>query len=360
MEQQLRKKILPVKYPAVTSWPSHAMLFTILESRKESQDWIYCNHIQTYSSKYSFPRYSNTNDAMFIYDYLPNTMNYLMCPWLNTQIINSELIKMKFQDINELITVAINSDSYVYIVINEKYILGELLGPEATWFHHHGLLIYGYDLDTRKYYVADFFRNKKYSFEEVSMDNISRGYADIPDGEEYSKGGTVLLKFNDSATYNFDSELVKNDFNNYYNSTSNGLENLYRISTTDNTIGVETINVGLSAYHLLYEYFPLVERNEVEFDMSNLHAIYDHKKLMHMRINFMLENKYLKTDTSILKEFGDIEHQALQLRNLYIKYLLSNDSLLIKKAITICKQIEEKEQELMPILIDGIICTTKG
>ena len=356
--EQLKKKILPVKYPTVTSWPSHATLFTILETRNETLDWIYGTHIQTCAVKYSFTKYSNNNRAFFIYDYLPNTMNYLMCPWLYPQIINSEFITMKYQDINDFIITAIDADSYVYIVINEEYILDELIGTQSTGFHHHGLLIYGYNLDTRKYYVADFLRNLKYSFEEVSMENVSKGYAEIPDGEEYSKGGTILLKFNEIAKYKFDTGLVKNGLQDYLDSRSSsiGFENLYRLSATDNSIASDTMNMGISAYHLLYEHFQLIEKNESDIDLSAIHAVYDHKKLMHMRVKFMLDNGYLETNESVLNDLLIIEEQALKLRNLYQKYLVSKESSIIKRIISGYKQIEEQEQHLLPKLVCGIRC----
>lgn len=84
-----------------------------------------------------------------------------------------------------------------------------------------------------------------------------------------------------------------------------------------------------------------------------LHNLYDHKKLMLERIQYLEVKGYLSSGKDTYGSYPDIVNKAVLATNLYIKYGLTGKETLFPKIAGILSEIKEKETEIfMQLLID--------
>jgi hypothetical protein len=187
MVMKNNRRILPVKYPSVTSWPWHACLFSVLETKKETEEWIYSNYIRMTGAM---------NEYLAILDFIPNVVDYAICPWIIPQLLGRKYVSEHYNDIGEFIIEAIVSGFYDYTIINMQAAIREVTGADSER-RPHELYIYGYDRESGRFHVADFTFRGKYSLEEVSIDSIACGFSEIGEEEDYfalQRGGVMLMQ----------------------------------------------------------------------------------------------------------------------------------------------------------------------
>ena len=353
MEQKRHEKILPVKYPRITSWPSPANLFSILETSGKTQDWIYSNYIQLGISILS----TREHAFDFSVQIVPHEIDLFFCPWIMPQIFSRKHISQYYSSVQDLIIEAIDSNSYVFMSINMQYAIKAITGREIGRFPH-AVFIYGYSKDRNKFNVADFTFTDSgaYSYQEVDADLICRGYLDISVNEEYiayGRKGVYLLNFVEDTNYKFDPQLVKWSFSDYCSGTGQNYH-IGRAITRNNPIFTGRDEAGVDSYKLVYEYLSLIANGQQRATARTPHILYDHKNLMVYRIEFMIQNEYIEPDQDILNGVVEIRDKAIQCRNLWLKCMVSGSTGQIAKIVDGYKYIEEKERKLYPQIIQKI------
>jgi hypothetical protein len=294
-------------------------------------------------------------ENFLVLDFVPNVVDYLMCAWIKPQFFSREYISRHYSNIGEFFVEAINHGAYIFTVINQQYILSEMKGSDVGWSPHE-FLIYGYDTDKNTFNAADFTFRDKYSFEEVNIDLVCKGYDDIGVKHDYiahRREGVALLTFNENTKYYFDRILVKENISNYLEGV--GVSYITRMMLPDNThmCNNDSGCTGIDAYEMLYEHLRALRTSDDGFDWRVPHVVYDHKVLMSARISFM--NSIGIADFSgILSEFAQIRDRAHRLRNLYLKIFISEKMDSITDAINGYKDMCEKERVLLSRVYDAL------
>jgi len=342
------EKILPIKYPSITCWPWNTALHAILESRDDTHDWIYSNYIQTFA--FTLPHSEGIINRL-VFDFFPNMIDYLLCPWIKPQIFGRDYIAEKYRNLKNFFIEALDSGHYVYTVINQEHILHEITG-NAPARHCHDLLIYGYNSNLNTFHVADFTFKNKYSFEQVSIDSLLKGFMDVSEAEDYliaGRGGVVLLGVNEKAAYSFNESLVRKSFEDYY--LSNGFDYFVNMMMS-NSIKTDAEYVGLSCYDLILDCIRGVR--DVPIDWKIPHIIYEHKNLMLKRIEFMKSRGYFAGRPSIIDSFANLRENALLARGYCIKRAVSKDDRITQRILHSYEQMVELERSIIPYVIDSL------
>jgi hypothetical protein len=340
--------ILSVAKPSTTSWPWHAALFSIIEAHPNTKEWILSNYIRFMGGVLG-------NFTAF--DFLPRPTDYLICPFINAQVISRDATAMFNKSIKDIIISAIDNGMYVFTIINTQYANKEVSGVIQERFAHE-VFIYGYNLERNTFCIADFVFKGRYSFEEVSIDAIVKGYQDITAAEDYlisDNGGIVLLKFEDTI-YHFDTKLVKSSLKNYI-SSGDGIDYFSHVAIRDNTIFFERKEneaVGIDAYRLLYEHITNLSTNTVGFDSRVPFVYFEHKKLMRERVQYMVSKNILDENLEFLSAISNNARKAEALLNKYLKCKIRPEKSAILSMIDGYKRIEESERLAYPQLIDAI------
>jgi hypothetical protein len=337
-------KIIPIQYPTVTTYGWHSSLLSLIEPHTKSHDWIYSNYIR-------FTGGIADNNTLIL-DFLPNVIDYVICPMIRPMFFSREYIKNHYTSFKEFLIESIDSDYAIFCIVNEQHILAEFTGKPCNRFCHE-LLIYGYDLSLNIANVADYTFTNKLSFEEVNIDSLCCGYADVTDDEDYiahKREGVFILRFNDEADYKFDPWLVKSALEEYY--TGNGFEYTTHTIMAHNAQIDGSGRMGVEAYKLLYQHIRNLEDTDAGFDIRNPHAIFDHKVLMIKRAKYMMEHKHMEQRTDVIAALESIRDKAQQMRNLYLKLSINKSKDQITRLLNGYYDIETRERELYPKLID--------
>lgn len=104
----------------------------------------------------------------------------LECPLLTHQRISKKMIEKKWDSISDFLIEMLDEEQYIYLLLKTDVI------PEYENYHGdvHDALIYGYDTDSRRFLTADFFRNGKYSTQEIPFEKIEKATEHFSEKEE--------------------------------------------------------------------------------------------------------------------------------------------------------------------------------
>jgi hypothetical protein len=328
---------LKLYQPPVNCYLHHAYPLTAAMSHKDFYSWFFSNYIQLECRPEG--------------DYL-NFFTYTICgnsiyiPLLDYKILDLEFIFKTNTNIIEFIKDSIKLGYYVTTYTDEFFI------PERDSYkkHHfrHELMIYGFDLNKKTFKVIGYNDTSTYATSNVSFSEFENGYLNSID----KKNDLILLKAKDSESYNFsytfDIGNVRNLLCDYLYS-KNSSARLRSIGNPNNFI------YGISIYqHLIKYYQVIIQNNEKECDIRHLHLLFEHKKTMVSRLDYLIENNYLSNKNNFMDIFSELQIIILNRRNSLIKYNITNNKDLISITIDSLYKIYKMEKEVVEDLLEAI------
>lgn len=333
----MKSKILPMQYPAIATWTWQAGIFSILQANCNNVDWIYSNYIQLVANSFS-----NTCNL----DFIPRgDDSFFTCPLLYTQLIKRKLIKSFCNDYLEFIKKCIDQDNYIYMVVEQGCFLDYDSLP-------HDILIFGYDDSEEVVHVADFTFKNKYSLEKVPYESLIKSIDMISEKKDFVfdfKGGVLLLSYDKSSEYTFDTKLVRDSF----------IEYLECVETTDRFRSYRMPwrgeTYGLEVYDTVIDFLRDIHRHKKEFDYRSLHNIYSHKVLMVKRLKYMQENSYIREAENIIVEYTNLKEQMLVLVNKFLRCMVRNNANTLPEIIDSLLKIKNHEKELITAIIPKLV-----
>ncbi|MEK5034032.1 hypothetical protein MKY96_21450 [Paenibacillus sp. FSL R7-0302] len=337
----MTKKVLPMKYPPITSWTWHANLLSILSNYEETLPWIYNNYIQLWSDTHGL-----------FFDFWPKSNIIFDCPWLYNQTLKRETIAGMSTNLSQFFVDAIDLDNYIYGIFDESCIAGSLVHQKKI--SPHELFIFGYNLEEQMFDVADFTFTGKYSYTKASFEQVEQAYLNIDAPKDYleeGRGGLHLLSFFNKASYHFDTSLVAETLNDYLLSKNTS----ERFRMMDNP---RDFVFGMKVYEDIKHYLDLLLQNKDKYDIKPLHVLWDHKVMMLKRIQYMKSRKLMNNADIIYNNYKQIVQNMLMFRNMLLKAQLTRNSELIKKIIIGLDDIVSKERCVVEMMLDNLIFTT--
>lgn len=332
-------KILPVTYPPITSYPHHANLLSILSYNANNLIWFYNYYFQLAINK----SMDNRLDFNIGYSIIPFLKN---CPLITYNGISRALIEKKWSKIVEFLIDSIRCGYYIYLIV-DKYFISSYEESYMTYHSHHDLMIFGYDVKNQTFHIADFFKNSKYYYTTATFSEIEQGYNESNRSDWI--GSVILLKENKSYQPKFDITILKNYINDYIESkNSNTRTILINTWLNDNDYAF-----GLQVYPILEQHLKMIQKNGF-FDIRPYHILWDHKKIVLSILEFLHKKGYLIKSDYFYNEFVLLERKCLILRNVLLKYKVSNNKILIDRVVILLREIYKKEKYLLKNLIHNI------
>lgn len=106
----------------------------------------------------------------------------------------------------------------------------------------------------------------------------------------------------------------------------------------------DNLDFGMQIYTTLLNYAKETLEHKVMLDIRPFHLLYDHKKIMTLRLKYLYDNRHLiKLNQEHIDEFTAIELQAKILVNVAIKYNLTKDTSISESLQTLITNIENEE-----------------
>ena len=316
------KVVLPVKYPAVTSWQWHATLFSILGDDENAKRWIYSNYIQLRC--YNIAEYT-TGDEILLCDMMPGCSAMKECPYLIFSLITKPQIESYCGDVIDFIVKTIDLGGYVYGAFDEAKMLCDV---SVDYKFSHELFIYGYNMDEEVFYVGDFTFKDKYSYTTVSFDKVKKGFDALTAGEDHvfkddykgTRGLYVIQKNTENRYYDIDASLILDTLKEYLN--GDDTKNHFRMMRNrfDDTV------FGVNVYDaLLARVDKQLHEEEPDFDIRALHIAYDHKVLMLDRLKYLMANEVIPFEQDLLDEYAVVVDNMLAARNLLVRISVTGE-----------------------------------
>ena len=159
------KKILPYKYPEITSWTWTAGNFAILGNYSNATAWLYSNFAQLFCERY---------DKWVSVHYIPHLDVFSNNPFFQSSLLSRELISELNIDIISFVKKCIELNYYIYCKVDE----GGMRGKNRFL---HELMVFGYDDASETLQIADFtFSNsQKYMFSSTTYEKFRKAYESV-------------------------------------------------------------------------------------------------------------------------------------------------------------------------------------
>ena len=206
--------------------------------------------------------------------------------------------------------------------------------------HMHPTFIYGYDDFKKQFFIKDFFKNK-YSEKTVSYKEMNLAFDECKIQKSYHRI-INLLKYT-PLYYELNLDKIIRNYTDYLN----GCDTTYKYKE-DIQYGDLTFSYGIRYYDVLDH-----QLCNKDIDIRIFHVLYDHKIIQSMRIKYLFDNNYI-TNPELLEKSDLLEQKALNLRNLVLKYLISQNQADLNEATSLCKHMKEYDREYVSDLLNEL------
>lgn len=337
----LEEIVLPIGKPFILGYQHHANPLSVLACDEDYLTWLYCNYIQLFYD----PR-SITYFNFYFNGFVPNFFT-VSNPLLDIQILKKESV---FADIVDYVFYLLSSGKYFETSINEYYIKSR--SSYLVNNFDHEILVYGCNIKDKYFCTLGYDRRGLYSAAKISFEDFETAYKNTG-SHPYSQMIRIYERKKVKGkkyVFKFDIQLVHMLLSDYL-SAYNTSERLRMIAPP-----LEGCLFGVEACKKLLGLLENLLNGSIEYDIRPFHILWEHKTCMVRRINYMIENEYLPCNKDV-KQFENIENDALNLKHMLIKWSISRNNMIIKKMISVLMEMIEKEYKALSNVLLSINIT---
>ncbi|PFR39992.1 hypothetical protein [Bacillus thuringiensis] len=345
----MESKQLPIHEPLIKGFLFFAYPFSILGSNEKTYPWIFSNFIQTCFDK----NFSESPVPFTFYTY-----DFTICPWLKHEKIKRNTVSQLSQDIVKFIKSCIDNNKYVHLYLDEYHVPNRMAYRDFNLAHEN--FIYGYDDVNCTFNILGFDEKIIYKSTTISYDQFYKAYLGVEDlieskifnQELHSNSIDIfntinIFEFNSGGEYSFNKKLVIDSLKDYKEG-NNTSERFSMIREPWDRA------YGMDCYKHFIGYFEMLLNNEADYDIRFLHNLWEHKLLMSKRVDFMQKNNYINLEQDTISKFERIEQEAFALRNIMVKYSITNNRSEIELILTKLPEIAELDSYLTDALIKNL------
>jgi hypothetical protein len=349
------KKELPLVVPPILLYVDFSYTLSIIRNYKRTDAWFFSNYIQLF--------YQKRKEAVDVIRFFITDINGRIwnprLPWFHYQIFQRNFLRNTKIDIIDLLINSINENNYICLYWDQFYVPNS---PRHLKEHYcHETLIYGYDLTEKCLYYVGFNNYENYGYYKVLFSDFRKAYYNdaVDLSDKYLVTEVCLLKFNNDFSFEFDINTVAEQLNDYFLSRNSLIyyRTHFNVNCKDydyfnGTISSEFI-FGMNIYKYLQSYIEsLLLYSNLNF--QPVHALWEHKKIMVNRIEYLQKNSYLSTDSNYNILYKQIQDKALLIRNLFFKYNITKKNNIITKMVSLLNDIFEQEKTVLSSVIQEL------
>ena len=261
-------------------------------------------------------------------------------PYLKVQLLNRDLIFKSPTDILPFIVACIDKGYYVQPTVDEYFL------PDSAAYQKrplvHETLIYGYDKQT--FVGIGYNKNGDYASYYIMFSELEQAIVHADLTGHYDPDGLRLFKSASHARYDFDIHLVREQITDFLHSRNTSHRFRMVANPADGAYGLATYPC-LKSYIESFLYFPF------SFDIRPVHILWEHKKCMVNRLNYMEDQGYLKSEDGFSIQYDGLARKTGMLRMMLLKFKITRSPDLIRRVLSNLDGIEEVEQSLLQDLV---------
>ncbi len=322
---------------------------SILATHEDYLPWFYSNYIQLY-------HWQGGEIKFYVhpFTYSPHMRDayFSTCPWLDTQVLDQQIVTRMHQDIAPFILDCIDRDCYVQLDVDYFYI------PDRAEYHNrhflHEVLISGYDTQEEIFEITGFNQRGSYATSPIKFTELEQALSTPPErfmDNMADRPKAILYKYMEGERYDFDLEPVIEQLKDYLYSKDTSA----RFRMLANPIDVPVM-WGMKVYeYLIKSCESLINSpNAVDFPVIPLRIVWEHKKSMLARIRYMEDCGYLKPSHPFSKNYAVVEKEVNSMRLIMLRWMSTRRASSLKKIVEMLRETAEAEYQVLESMVDTL------
>lgn len=315
-------KYLQVEKNITYAWPEHNFLLSIIRAKPTAYDWIMNMYIQTYSA--SFRMGDITDDRISFYPNggFTNKANmYDLCPFIEKYVIPKSVISNKWGSYTSFLVEQINNGFYCSCKVDRFF-----LNEEGF----HPIYVTGYDIIREVFICYDNFDFGIYGVKEIPFATFEKAYMLMSENyhDPYWDSSFIykVVDFN----FKFNKQILCDLLNSYVNpcKSNNYLEIFINLP---NAMYENEVKLGIESYDLLLFNIDASISEKQKIDWRSFYFYSDHKIMMKLRYDYLIQNAYLKPDADIMNNLFFLSRQWNIIKCKCLKYNANQNTDLLKE-----------------------------
>ena len=305
------KKILFNTMPAIRSYLGDAFCFSIINDFAFKSGWVYDKYIDIQYTPYDRQiKYA----AYDYYDFVPDQGVFVK------SFTEIPIEDCKKGYICRMVEKMIDEGEYFFALWDETIITNYLFSQNEKGVYEHGCFVYGYDSDSKLFYSQGYIGGERWKKITIPYDIFFEALSYYP-----QKGEIAFIGYQLVEGYVWKFDFLKM------------IQCLYIYEDTKRKL------YNTSAEICFFN--DILKFKSIHY--PSVYCIWEHKKIMRMRIQFLLKNNYLKKYDELISIAYQIEEDAKIILQLTIKYNLTYNDKILLKILHKSNEMIEKEYELI-------------
>ena len=342
-------KKLIVREPLLSTYPEYGSVFSIIPDNELSENWMYSNFVQYYVKKNNL---FVSGEELLVYKDHVNFISTV--PTLQHYKISEHILHMFTKEsLIEALIDFLDNDFYIILLLDRSYIRESRNYKKSPFVHM--TLIYGYDEDNEDFYIADNNNYGKYDFLQYKFEDVANAFKAMNYNDFRDTQTINLIRPFNHIHYNFDLDYLIKELKFYLSSYD--LKDTY----LKNWNPYNPLNYGhdgevIEYYNLgIYEYLKkIINRENNYIGIQPFHLVWENKKFMLKRIEFLKSRGYIDDCEDILLYGGHIVGELQIIINLLIKFNITKATILKSSILTKIDFIKEKDIEFVRVLLEKL------
>lgn len=349
------KELKVVLHNDIVTFLCHSLAICIILADERIHPWYYEHYVKLYTEIQS--------NGMLIMDFLE-----LRAPYnevIQEVYMGYELLK-DVPDIIDYIVDKINLGYYAIVNVDEYYLPAKKAYKNQHYVHHS--LIYGYDNSKRELKAIGF--NAEQMFAKMTFDYDMYREA-FESGKLHYRGSAPwaetnaieLLRLRDFIQeYPFSLEKFTNRLEDFANSKED-LQVIYAQRLDKYFLGKEQLKFGIDVYDEVIRHLENLKNGVITIDYRAIHLLYEHKKSVYKRLEFVLSRFEVPSRLrELTEEYWKIMDMVDSARRLLLKhtigdgegYNLTPDKEIIDQISDTLRQVKVIEKQVITEICDKL------
>lgn len=324
------RKELPLVMPPINGLQYIANPLAIILNDEAGWTWFFSDYVQLIW-------YKEEKLLSFYNKYINEIPTCIPC--MEFQCLEKQFV-IENMDVIQFMIDAINDGWYIFSSYDEQYIPNTYgYSKKKCWYHD--FMMQGYDSDKRELYFTIYTKREKYERNVVGFEQFMEGFLNSQ-SDDFQFNRINLFRKKKNYEFYFDNKELIKQVECYIESKC--LDAKYTVPYWQG----EKI-YGLNIYSYIIDIFKKEDRTVR--DKRILYMLWEHKKCMQMRIDYMMNHKIIKEDNDLVAMFEIMRKKAERLKLLQLKMCIKNDISLCKKIVVELENMRELDEKSMQFFL---------
>ncbi|MBJ6359935.1 hypothetical protein ACFOQM_01175 [Paenibacillus sp. GCM10012307] len=306
---------LPVNHsPIIKGRMHYAFMLSIITTFDNYEPWLYSHFINLQCNK------------LDVLDNIDNELRFVKCdtPHYYKAIIDYEMIKIPTLkqldvDMHNFILNSLKNGKYIFINVDKYFIPQTLAYKQFSQVQE--ILVFGADIYNDYYTVLLYDDKEQYAIKKVTFEEMQLATHDLETGF-WNEDIFLIWKPDDDFKYRChmyapDIGVIVQELTDYYYSRSSS--EIVKLH-----LNMDLYDYGTSIYQLMK--FNNIQMAAItpqdpafRYPVISLNTLWEHKKIMTSRVEYLTRLGYLSETTSTIQAFRELEQDVLGLRQFVLK-----------------------------------------